>query len=197
MLLPGTIRSIVATPFVKPPSRPRKQMLLMPLRLASSSARRTFLDLPLVVKAMSTSPFSAEAPDLPRENFVRVIIVADGGHELAVGRERNGRIRPAVVHKAAEKFRGEMRGVRRAAAVAADEQLVAGSQAGAGPFAPRDSAVLPKPSIRGTSRRTRQSPFANVPCPQPKCWPLKEKAKCSIAWVWPAAAAKDSAFTLD
>jgi hypothetical protein len=67
---------------------------------------------------------------LPRKDFVGVIIVADGGHEFAVGRERDGRIRPAVTHEPAEKLRGEVRGIRRAAAVAADKQLVAGGQAG-------------------------------------------------------------------
>jgi len=30
--------------------------------------------------------FLAEAVDLPRENFIRVIVIAYGGHELAVGR---------------------------------------------------------------------------------------------------------------
>jgi hypothetical protein len=78
--------------------------------------------------------FFAEAVDLPRENFVRVIIVAHGSHEFAVGRERDGRIWTAVFLEPAEKFRGEVRGVRRAAAIAADEQFFARSQAGQNQF---------------------------------------------------------------
>ena len=115
-------------PFVNPPSRPRKQMLSTPLRLASSSARKIFLDLPLVVIAMSTSPFSARPRTWRAKISSALIIVADRGHELAVGREGDGRIRPAVFAKAAEKFRGQMRGIRRTAAVAADQQFFAGSQ---------------------------------------------------------------------
>ncbi len=38
------------------------------------------------------------------------------------------------------------------------------------------------PSIRETSRPPHQSPSANVPCRQPKCWRLKEKAKCGVDW---------------
>jgi hypothetical protein len=49
--------SSVDFPMVKPPSRPRKQMLFTPRKLASSIARSTFLDLPLVVKQINTSPF--------------------------------------------------------------------------------------------------------------------------------------------
>ena len=41
--------------------------------------------------------FFRQAPDLARKDFVRVIIVADGRHELAVGRERDRGIRPAFL----------------------------------------------------------------------------------------------------
>jgi len=75
-----------------------------------------------------------QAPDLARENFVGAVVVAHGGHQFAIGRERNGRIWPAVGDEAAEKFRGQVRGVGRAAAIAADEQLVAGGQAGQNHF---------------------------------------------------------------
>jgi len=74
--------------------------------------------------------FLAQAPDLSRKNFIGVVIIANSGHEFAVGGERNGRIGPAILAIAAEEFRGQMRGIGRAAAVAAHEQFVAGGQAG-------------------------------------------------------------------
>ena len=57
-----------------------------------------------------------------------MIVVAHGGDELAVGRQRNRWIRPSVALETAEKFRCQMRGVRRAAAIAANQQLVAAEQ---------------------------------------------------------------------
>ena len=73
--------------------------------------------------------FFRKTPDLARENFVGMIIVAHGGHELAVRGERDGGVGPTFFAEAAETFRGQMRGVRRAAAIAAGEQFVAGGQA--------------------------------------------------------------------
>ena len=104
-------------------------MLFIFFRLASSSARSTLRDLPLVVKAMRRSPALAQAPDLPREDLIGVVVVADRGHEFAVGGEGDGGIRPAVVAVAAEELGGEMRGVGSAAAVAAHQQFVAGGEA--------------------------------------------------------------------
>ena len=97
-------------------------------RLASSSARSTLRDLPLVVKAISRSPLLAEAPDLAREDFIGVVVVADGGHEFAVGGEGDGGIGPAVVAVAAEELGGQMGGVGSAAAIAAHQQFVAGGE---------------------------------------------------------------------
>ena len=70
----------------------------------------------------------AEPPDLPGENFVSVIIIADGGHEFAISGKRNSRIRAPVVTESAEKLRGEMRRIRSTAAVAAKEELMAGGE---------------------------------------------------------------------
>ena len=70
-----------------------------------------------------------------------------------------------------------MRGVGRTAAVAAHQQLVAGSQAGSVPFLLPGLAALPNPSTREASRRNLQSPVVIVTCEKTSRWPLKEKAK--------------------
>ncbi len=74
-------------------------------------------------------PLLCQPPNLACEDLVRAIVVADGGHVFAVGREGNGGIGATIFHEPTEKFRGEMSGVRGTAAVAADEKFMATGQA--------------------------------------------------------------------
>ena len=62
-----------------------------------------FLDLPLVVKAISTSPFSPRPQICRAKIFIGVIIVADSRHEFTISRERNGRVRTAVAQETAQR----------------------------------------------------------------------------------------------
>src|SRR5690242_16513807 len=58
-----------------------------------------------------------------------MIIIADGGHKLSIRRECYGRIWPAILAVAAKKLRRQMRRVRSAAAIAAHQEFVSGTQA--------------------------------------------------------------------
>ena len=58
-----------------------------------------------------------------------MIIIAHGGQEFAIGGQRNRRIWPALIFEPAQKFRGQVCRVRRAAAVAANQQFFTGNQA--------------------------------------------------------------------
>ena len=58
-----------------------------------------------------------------------MVIVAHRGHEFPVGRQRDGRIRPAVIAVTAKELRGHVGRIGGAAAVAADQQLVTGGEA--------------------------------------------------------------------
>ena len=71
----------------------------------------------------------AIAPNLAGEYFIRVIIVAHGGHELAIGRQRDGGEWTAIFFESAKELGGKMGGIGGAAAVAAHQQLVAAGQA--------------------------------------------------------------------
>ena len=73
-MLFATARSRLAMPLVNPPSRPRKQMLCKPLRLASSRALSTLRDLPLVVNApldFELQGLDAAHPYLSGRGFVK------------------------------------------------------------------------------------------------------------------------------
>lgn len=71
-----------------------------------------------------------EAGDLAGEDVVVAVVVADAGEERAVAVERDGRERAAILLVAADEFGGEMLGLGRAAAVAADKEFVAALEAG-------------------------------------------------------------------
>jgi len=149
-------------------------MLSMPQRRASSSARRTFLDLPLVVKAMTRSP-GWPSPDLARENFVGAVVVAHGGHQFAIGVS-------------------EMAGYGRRSATKRQRNSVARCVASdALPPLPQMSSLWPEVRQARTFRRRFSGSskpakgrsvameysllVAVASCRETSRWPLKEKAK--------------------
>jgi hypothetical protein len=52
----GALKHSVATSAALPPSAPVKATVSRPSSLATSNARMTFMELPLVVRPMATSP---------------------------------------------------------------------------------------------------------------------------------------------
>ena len=83
---PGTIRSRVAAPLVKPPSRPKKQRLSTPIRFASSIARNTFRDLPGGKSNKNISSLT-QPPNLSSKHFVKMVVVTHSGQVFAIGGE--------------------------------------------------------------------------------------------------------------
>ena len=70
----------------------------------------------------------AQALDLPREHLLETVVVGDRGQRRGVGGQRNRRITGTILLVAADDFGGDVLGVGGAAAIADDQQLVAGTQ---------------------------------------------------------------------
>ena len=70
----------------------------------------------------------AEPFDLPREHLLETVIVGDRGQRRGVGGQRKRRVTGPVLLVAADDFGGDVLGVGGAAAIADDQQLVAGTQ---------------------------------------------------------------------
>ena len=69
--------------------------------------------------------FLAEACHLPREHFLKGVVVRRGREEGRVARQIQRGEGPAVFVESAEQFRGEVPAFRRAAAIAATQNLAA------------------------------------------------------------------------
>ena len=108
-----------------PPSRALNASTFTPFARAASAARSTFGELPLVEWMMSRSLGPRQRLDLPREHVLEPEVVRRRGEERRVRGQRDGGIRAPVAHVAHDVFGREMLRVRRAAAVAAEEQRAA------------------------------------------------------------------------
>ena len=112
------------------PTPPVSATTRMPCARACSAARTTFAELPLVEIAISTSPLAAERLDLAREHPLDAEVVRDRGEQRGIGGEgdRRDRRTRVVDREGAHELGGQVLGIGRAAAVAADQQLPAASE---------------------------------------------------------------------
>ena len=114
---------------MRPPVLPVSAITVMSLARAASTAASTFAELPLVVKASSTSPGRAERLHLLREDHVEAVVVADRGQDRGVGGQCDRRQPGALAFEAADELGGEMLGIASRAAVAAGQHLAAAGDA--------------------------------------------------------------------
>ena len=68
-------------------------------------------------------PGFSEGLNLTREDILKNIVIPDRSEQTAIGNQRDGWIGAAVILKTAGKFRGDVRTIRRAPAIAAEEQF--------------------------------------------------------------------------
>ena len=111
---------------ISPPVRPVKPTRLRPRSRAAPIALRMFGERPEVEIAINTG--APEAEDLPLEHALIAVIVADRGLHRTVGRQRDRRCRAAVVIEPRQHFAGEVLRIAGAAAVAAEQELIAGCE---------------------------------------------------------------------
>ena len=107
---------------------PVKPMVTMPFSRAVRSAARMFGERPEVDQRQQHIAALAEACDLPREHLFEAVIVGDRRQCRGVGGQRDRGVAGTLLFVAADDFSGDMLGVGGAAAIADDQELVAGAQ---------------------------------------------------------------------
>ncbi len=110
------------------PARPLSPIVTICLVCATSMARSTLGELPLVLRAECNVSGGAEAGERAGKDFIVPIVVADGGDRGTIGAEREAGQAAAFEKKASGKFGGKMLCVGGAAAIAKEQDFVAGAQ---------------------------------------------------------------------
>ena len=107
---------------IRPPSRPEKPTVSMPISRAACKARLTLADLPLVEMPSAMSPARPSIRNCCDEGTGEILVVADGGEHGRVGGQRHRRQGRPLLDDRVHELDGNVGRVAGAAAVAHDEQ---------------------------------------------------------------------------
>src|SRR6266516_6038675 len=106
-----------------PPSLPVNATVTMPSSCAAAAPRSTLGELPLVENCDRDVPAATESPGLARKYLFVTIVVAHAGEYRGVRRQGDGRERTSLEAESTHKFRGDVLRVRRAAAIAEEQNF--------------------------------------------------------------------------